>query len=169
MSRSGFLERVLRKVLPGGPLYVRVARRELSVRDTSTRKEWRQPAAVAICRDDESVVAAGQEAVGRLKNHVKGVDLVWPFDHPRCVLANFLLTERLLQFAVHSLYSSRWLLPSPVILIHPIERFEGGLTDLELRALRELAAGAGAREALVWQGRELHDTEVGDERFTVAA
>jgi len=33
--------------------------------------------------------------------------------------------------------------------------WEGGLTTIELRALRELALGAGARDAVVYQGEPL--------------
>jgi len=37
---------------------------------------------------------------------------------------------------------------------------EGGLSQVEERVLRELAAGAGARKVFVWVGHELSDQEV---------
>ena len=35
---------------------------------------------------------------------------------------------------------------SPIIVVHPMEKIEGGLTGIEHRAFRELALGAGAPE-----------------------
>ena len=49
--------------------------------------------------------------------------------------------------------------------MHPLEKTEGGLTQIEVRALQELAAGAGAIEAHVWQGRELMDYELESRKF----
>jgi len=42
-----------------------------------------------------------------------------------------------------------------------MEKTEGGLTVIEHRALRELAIGAGARDAAIYQGPQLsiHDFE----------
>ena len=37
---------------------------------------------------------------------------------------------------------------------------EGGFTQIELAALRELGVGAGAYWVIVWQGRELADEEM---------
>ena len=38
-----------------------------------------------------------------------------------------------------------------------MEMTEGGLSQVEDRVFRELAAGAGAKEVLVWVGDELSD------------
>ena len=46
------------------------------------------------------------------------------------------------------------------IVIHPMERIEGGLSQIEERALRELAIGAGASRVAVWVGDALTDEEV---------
>lgn len=37
---------------------------------------------------------------------------------------------------------------------------EGGLSGIELRAIRELAFGAGARKVVIWEGKTLTDNEV---------
>ena len=49
---------------------------------------------------------------------------------------------------------------SVVVLIHPLEKIEGGLSQVEERLFRELAVGAGASKVLVWIGATLSDSEV---------
>ena len=44
---------------------------------------------------------------------------------------------------------------SPWVLMHPMELIEGGVTQVESRALIELASGCGARRAGIWEGSEL--------------
>jgi len=39
---------------------------------------------------------------------------------------------------------------------------EGGLSEVEERALREVAMAAGASKVVVWVGHELSDAEVRD-------
>jgi hypothetical protein len=46
------------------------------------------------------------------------------------------------------------------ILVHPVERIDGGLTEIEERAFVELAIGAGASRARVWIGHALTDAQV---------
>lgn len=53
-----------------------------------------------------------------------------------------------------------WLAASPHIVIHPLGDPEGGFTQVELRALRELANAAGASKVNVWTGRPLTDEEL---------
>ena len=65
-------------------------------------------------------------------------------------------SKKLLQYIIHSLSKQKFLLISPLIVIHPMEKLEGGLTQIEFRAFKELALGAGSREAVVYQGPELN-------------
>ena len=44
---------------------------------------------------------------------------------------------------------------SPWVLMHPMELIQGGITQVESRALIELAAGSGAKRVGVWEGEEL--------------
>ena len=45
------------------------------------------------------------------------------------------------------------------VLMHPLERLEGGLTPIESRCLEELGAGCGAGKVRVWTGARLGDSE----------
>jgi len=58
------------------------------------------------------------------------------------------------------LHERKWFSPSPIVIIHPMEKIETGLSEVEVRILKELAVGAGARKSTVWVGHELSDQEV---------
>lgn len=62
--------------------------------------------------------------------------------------------------AIKKVQEGKWFFTSPVIIIHPMEMIDGGLSQIEERALMELASGAGARKVVVWVGHELSDQEV---------
>jgi rod shape-determining protein MreB len=51
--------------------------------------------------------------------------------------------------------SSKILAPSPVVIIHPMEKLEGGVSEIECRVYQELALGAGARKVYIHVGEEL--------------
>jgi hypothetical protein len=82
-----------------------------------------------------------------------------PFTTKRLLVGQFAAAERSLKRGFKELFSSNWLSPSPVVVIHPMEKVEGGLSEIEDRIFRELAAGAGARKVVVWLGHELSDAE----------
>jgi rod shape-determining protein MreB len=81
-----------------------------------------------------------------------------PFSHPRTLIGNFTTAEALLKTMVSEVKGSFVLRTE--ILLHPLERIDGGLTQIEERALHELALGSGASRALVWVGSTLDDAEV---------
>ena len=58
------------------------------------------------------------------------------------VIADFTVTEKMLQHFIHKVHESRFFRPSPRVLIC----VPCGSTQVERRAIRESAAGAGARE-----------------------
>lgn len=79
-----------------------------------------------------------------------------PFSHARMLLANFTNADALMKKGLGDLKG----LTAPVVVVHPLETLEGGLTEIEERAFQELAVGAGAGRALVWVGAELSDAQV---------
>lgn len=82
-----------------------------------------------------------------------------PFTTKRLLVGQFSAAEDLLKRGLNELFSSNWLSPSPVVVIHPMEKVEGGLSEIEDRLFRELAVGAGARKVVIWLGHELSDAE----------
>lgn len=83
-----------------------------------------------------------------------------PFSHPRVLLADFLVGERLLQEIIRKLTGHGLFSPAPRVIVHPMEKTEGGLTQVEIRAFREMAAGAGARSVVIYQGPQLEPASI---------
>ena len=78
------------------------------------------------------------------------------FSHERTLLGNFVNAESLLKGGLKQMKT----FVRPCLLIHPLENVQGGLTQIEERAYRELAIGAGAAKAVLWVGPELSDADV---------
>lgn len=78
-----------------------------------------------------------------------------PFSHPRLLVADFRRAEKILQHGLRIVCGERWFNPSPVVVMHPRERLEGGITEVECRLFRELCFGAGARKVHLHVGAEL--------------
>jgi rod shape-determining protein MreB and related proteins len=134
-------------------VYVEIDRRELRLLDGLGGKRLVIPAAVAVSLSKpRMIVAAGKEAAAGVPNG----STFWPFDHPRSVINDFQLAERLLQHALLALHMeppSRRFRPRPIVILRSTEDWEGGLTQIERRALLELGYGALAREVFLWDGR----------------
>ncbi|WP_353573326.1 rod shape-determining protein [Candidatus Albibeggiatoa sp. nov. BB20] len=104
-----------------------------------------EPSVVAIRQGREgngakSIAAVGAEAklmLGRTPGHITAIR---PMKDG--VIADFTITERMLQYFIHKVHETRYLRPSPRVLIC----VPCGSTQVERRAIRESATGAGARE-----------------------
>jgi actin-like ATPase involved in cell morphogenesis len=83
-----------------------------------------------------------------------------PFTTTRLLVGQFQEAETLLRKAIQEIGSGGLFQVSPVVVIHPIEMVEGGLSEVEERALRELALSSGARSVFVHVGAPLTDSEV---------
>lgn len=98
------------------------------------------------------VVEAIGSAVYKLQHQVD-IEISNPFSHPRQLLADFHKAEKLLQCAIKTLFTDNFFgRPSPRVIVHPMEKLEGGLTLVEVRAFKELCEGAGARDVVVYTG-----------------
>jgi len=133
-------------------VYVAVRRRELLIRDSRTGKAVRLPAAIALDPEGKTIIAVGANATKQSPSQVH-----WPFDHPRIVIADFQLAEKLLQAALRELFEQSFMRPSPVVVVQSLDEWESGLSQIERRALLELCYGAGAREVFLWQGQAPSD------------
>jgi len=81
------------------------------------------------------------------------------FSHPRMLVGNFTAAQSCLNSLLAQARGSGFAL-SVAVLIHPLEKIEGGLSQVEERLFHELAVGAGASKVLVWVGATLSDSEV---------
>jgi rod shape-determining protein MreB len=103
-----------------------------------------EPSVVAIRTEGRggarSIAAVGNDAklmLGRTPGHI---DAIRPLKDG--VIADFTVTEKMLQHFIHKAHENRFLKPSPRVLVC----VPCGSTQVERRAIRESAAGAGARD-----------------------
>ncbi|MEI6413820.1 MAG: rod shape-determining protein [Pseudomonadota bacterium] len=104
-----------------------------------------EPSVVAIRHDKgpggaKSVAAVGEEAKKMLGRTPNNITAVRPLKEG--VIADFTVTEKMLQYFIHKVHETRLIRPSPRVLIC----VPCGSTQVERRAIKESAAGAGARE-----------------------
>ena len=83
-----------------------------------------------------------------------------PFTTARLLIGQFAEAEKLLKRASKEVSSGGFFALSPRIVIQPLEMIEGGVSEVELRVLREVAMGAGASKTVVWVGGVLSDADV---------
>jgi len=104
-----------------------------------------EPSVVAIRQDrgpggPKSIAAVGTEAKRMLGRTPGNITAIRPMKDG--VIADFTVTEKMLQYFIHKVHESKFLRPSPRVLVC----VPCGSTQVERRAIRESAAGAGARE-----------------------
>ena len=83
-----------------------------------------------------------------------------PFTTTRLLVGQFKDTESLLRKGIQEIGSGGLFQVSPVVVMHPIEMVDGGLSEVEERVYRELALSVGARSVFVHVGKPLTDSEV---------
>ena len=103
-----------------------------------------EPSAVAIRQDrsggSKSVAAVGTAAKAMLGRTPGNIEAIRPMKDG--VIANFFVTEKMLQHFIKQVHNNNFLRPSPRVLVC----VPCGSTQVERRAIRESAMGAGARE-----------------------
>jgi rod shape-determining protein MreB and related proteins len=104
-----------------------------------------EPSVVAIRQERNSsgqkiVVAVGLEAKRMLGRTPGNITAIRPLKDG--VIADFHVTEKMLQHFIHKVHKNKFLRPSPRVLVC----VPCGSTQVERRAIRESALSAGARE-----------------------
>jgi rod shape-determining protein MreB len=104
-----------------------------------------EPSVVAIRQDrgpggPKTIEAYGKDAKGMLGRTPQNITAIRPMRDG--VIADFNITEKMLQHFIRQVHESKILRPSPRVLIC----VPCGATQVERRAIRESAAGAGARK-----------------------
>ena len=106
-----------------------------------------EPSVVAVQdepgRGGKVIVAVGAEAKGMLGARPGHINAVRPMKDG--VIADFTYTEKMLQFFINKVHGQRMLKPSPRVLVC----VPFGSTQVERRAIRESAEGAGARSVAI--------------------
>lgn len=149
------LKNILQKLL-GNTLYIQLSSNCLKATDVESGNEFNQPPFIAIERASSgklTVKAVGLEAKN-LVGH-SGLEVINPYCHPRQLIGHFQYAEIIMQHAIRVVCRKTLFSPAPRVVLQPMEKLDGGLTDVEVRALRELCLGAGAREVVIYVGSPL--------------
>ncbi|WP_247663492.1 rod shape-determining protein [Shewanella sp. MMG014] len=135
-------------------LLVELSENKISIKVFSSDIKFEEEPYIAVenTKKGEIVKAIGTEAKRENASNIKVSN---PFKHPRSFVADFMLAEKILQHGIYQIHKSR-IRPAPRIIMHQLEKVEGGLTSIEDRVLRELAAGSGAREVIIYLGSKIN-------------
>lgn len=145
-------------------VYVQLSPNLLTLRNPKTGESISERPEVAISAGpNERMVAVGSEA--RTVQASQTVHVVNPFAHPRSLVSDFTVAEQLLKAFLKRLVGQSMFAVAPEVVMHPQGDPVGGFTQIEIRALHEMALGAGARQVKIWQGRTLTDEELLSRQF----
>jgi rod shape-determining protein MreB len=140
-------------------IYVQLSPEQLTVRNAKIGESISEIPEIAVTREPKArILAVGSEA--RSHEPSSAVQILNPFAHPRTLVGDSTLGEQLLKAFIGRLQGRAIFAISPKVVMHPLGDPAGGYTQVEARALHEMAIGAGASSVVVWQGRGLSDQEV---------
>ena len=139
-------------------IYVQISAQQLTVKNLKSGEVIAEAPEVAISAPPKpKILAIGTQA--RAAAAAQAAELINPFGHPRTLVSDFTTAQQVLKHYLRRIQGNAFLF-LPVIVMHPLGSPAGGFTQVERRAFREMALGAGASEVVVWTGRTLTDQEI---------
>jgi rod shape-determining protein MreB len=140
-------------------IYVQISPEKLVLKNLKTGQTIAEIPEVAISAPPKHrIVALGSEA--RAASTSQPAQVINPFAHPRSLVSDFTSAQQLIKHQLKRILGNSLLSFAPCVVMHPLGSPAGGFTQVERRAFREMALGAGASEVFVWIGRPLTDQEV---------
>ena len=141
-------------------VYIQISPNLLTLKNLKTGLEISEVAEIALYLPPKPKVILGAGAQARLASASEPAQLIQPFAHPRSLVSDFASAEALIRIQLQRVLGKGWLRVAPSVVMHPLGNPDGGFTQVELRAFREMALGAGASTARVWTGRPLANHEL---------
>ena len=140
-------------------IYIQISPERLTLKNLKTGEVMSEVPELAISTSlKRKTLAVGTQA--RLAAATEGSEVINPFAHPRSLVSDFTAAEQLIKHQLRRILGKSLLRITPCVVIHPLGSPAGGFTQVERRAFREMALGAGASKVFVWTGRPLTDQEV---------
>jgi rod shape-determining protein MreB len=140
-------------------VYVQISPERLTLKNLKTGESIAEVPELAISAPPKPrILAVGSQA--RVAAASQPSEVVNPFAHPRSLVSDFTVAEQLLKHQLRRISGNTLLSLAPYVVVHPLGAPAGGFTQVERRAFREMAIGAGASEVHVWTGRPLTDQEL---------
>lgn len=141
-------------------VYIQISPNLLTLKNLKTGLEISEVAEIALSLPPKPKVILGAGAEARLASASEPAQLIQPFAHPRSLVSDFASAEALIRIQLQRVLGKGWLRVAPSVVMHPLGNPDGGFTQVEIRAFREMALGAGASTARVWTGRPLANHEL---------
>jgi len=147
---------MLSKLFNKNLLYIQIWENRVKITTKESGVQFDEEALMVLTSNSK-----GEDIIGSFGNLVKSYasensfKIIKPFSHPRTLISDFIFAEKFMQYGVKEVLSGKFITPSPLIVIHPMEKVEGGITSVEKRAFQALAMRAGARDSIVHEGEEL--------------
>jgi rod shape-determining protein MreB len=137
-------------------LLFELSENKVSIKAFSSNMSFEDEPYIALesTKKGEIVKAIGKEAKSLSSPNIRVLN---PFKHSRSFVADFMCAEKILQHGIYTMHNSK-IRPAPRVIIHQLDKTDGGLADIEERVLRELALGAGAREVIIYVGDKINSS-----------
>ncbi len=142
-------------------IYIEFSDELISVKHVETGNCIEDKPLLAIKKSQKGknlVYAVGAE-VEQLQND-STISIHNGFSHPRVCINDFEIAQATLRYFIRKALNNKNIMIRPIIIMHPKKNLQGGLSQIEDRALKELAEAAGARQCYVWVGHQLKDVEM---------
>jgi hypothetical protein len=133
-------------------LYIQIDKGWLSVTNLDTGDEVTSGTIVAVPRhkgEKPRLVAISELEAARVDEEQGRAKLIDGFGHERVVIGDFEAAEFALKSVIRSLLPGWWVRIGTA-LVHVRREMRGGLTDVELRAVRDLLEYAGAKHTRLY-------------------
>ncbi len=141
-------------------IYIQISPDNISVKNVRSGETISEVAELALSAPPEQkILGVGAMARDAAAANA-GAVIVRPFAHPRSLVSDFTSAMQIIKAFVARLKSASALAMSPVIIIHPLGNPDGGFTEIESRAFRELGFAVGVRKVILWYGGPMIDQEI---------
>ena len=141
-------------------VYIKISSSTLVAKHIESGRTIEDKPIVAVKNNSKgkaTVAAIGSQAE-KLKNE-SSITVRNSFNHPRVCIDDFEIAQVTINHFIFKVVNKRSLF-KPIVILHTTRLLEGGLSQIENRALRELGEAAGARQVFIWTGRDLNDKEL---------
>ena len=147
-------------------IYVKIRSDLLSVYSLENNVYLEDKPVVAMKIDDKSrrmIVAVGSDAEKSVKAD-RFLKLCNGFDHPRSCVGDHEIARGAIAYFISRALKSRVSVRF-ILIIHPLEKLEGGLTNIECKYLIDMGCSVGARQVYIWTGDNLTPDELKNLQF----
>ena len=119
-------------------LYIQLWSRRLKIYCIKTKKVFDEEPLMALKNNNKGrpVVVAIGNTVNDLSSDERD-SVINPFLHPRLLVHDFQVAEKIFMHGIREPHKNRWFAPSPRVIFHPMEKLKGGVTGIEERVYRE--------------------------------